>query len=684
MCKRLYIFLIFLSAINVIYAKELILTDTQNSYQLDDYDFEICTDLKENTTLSEIISRKSDFHRSKYNHLNFGMTSTNYWVHFSVKNNASSTKKWVLSIEYPLLDYLEVNQVTPDTIIQNVFSDLLPFEARQNADRLFSTELKVASNTTTDIYLKVNTKGSLQIPVFIYENDTHCESKSNQEMLYGIFYGIMLIMILYNLIVYMFTKSLSYLFYVLTITSALVFFGTINGHVFKYFLPDYPVFVNYLSPISLHFWGVGSLMFTYSFLNLKKHWANSKFYLDTTLTVYAISLVVTLFGDYLLALKIISTVLLITMILLSITGTVAFIRGNKAARFFLIAWSSYIAGSMIFILMNYGVIPQNTLTTNAPKIGGILEVILLALALVDRYRLMKRENEEVKDRIIKIQENNNKELEQKVVERTLEVTEQKEKLSIINKNLMDSIRYAQKIQHSVLPDVKKIHKTFVDSFIYYKPKDIVSGDFYWYHRVGSQIFIAAADCTGHGVPAALLSVIGNASLNSIVIENRIFDPSEILSKLHSKIQSALNQEDEIDAAADGMDIAICVIDTEEKSISYAGAMRPVYLINEGDLIELRPTRMPIGGTTLYKNRHFETQKMQFLKNDMLYLFSDGYYDQFGGDDSKKFMVKRFKEMLLTASKLSCEAQKKLLEQTFTEWRGENDQIDDILIMGIRL
>jgi len=261
--------------------------------------------------------------------------------------------------------------------------------------------------------------------------------------------------------------------------------------------------------------------------------------------------------------------------------------------------------------------------------------------------------------------------------------QRKEELEERQIEITDSIRYAKRIQTAIMPKIKQIQRDFPASFVLFLPKDIVSGDFYWYHRIGDKYFIAAVDCTGHGVPGAFMSIIGNYLLNSIIIHNGIIDPAEILKQLNRKIKIAMKTDGRAQTT-DGMDISVAVIDKNEQMIEYAGALRPMYLFNQGDFIEIKGDKIPItssiAGITIST---FKTKTFEFKEGDIFYLFSDGIIDQFGGTKGKKFLTKRFKQLLFEINELPLPEQKELIKKAFDDWKGTNEQVDDILVMGVK-
>ncbi|MEX0980894.1 MAG: two-component regulator propeller domain-containing protein [Bacteroidales bacterium] len=273
----------------------------------------------------------------------------------------------------------------------------------------------------------------------------------------------------------------------------------------------------------------------------------------------------------------------------------------------------------------------------------------------------------------------NRILEDKVRARTQEVVAQKEELAQKNKDITDSIRYAKRIQFAILPP----KSPFPETFILFKPKDIVSGDFYWFTEVEGREFIAAVDCTGHGVPGAFMSIIGHNSLNKIVNQYGILEPGKILTELNKEVVSTLHHTSEDGDVYDGMDLSLITFDKKNMEIKFAGAYNSLYIVREHELEEIKADRQPIGLGGI-QNKEFNTVIMKVKKGDMIYLFSDGYADQFGGERLKKFKSKNMKELLTKIAGESVERQHEILDESIEKWRGNIEQVDDILVIGRRV
>ncbi len=276
-----------------------------------------------------------------------------------------------------------------------------------------------------------------------------------------------------------------------------------------------------------------------------------------------------------------------------------------------------------------------------------------------------------------------------------DLTETKKAEEIIrqkNKDMMDSINYAKLIQDAILPPKGEILRLFPESFLLFKPREVVSGDFYWFTIAGDLVYLAVADSTGHGVPGAFMSLIGSSLLNEIVIQKRILETDKILNELDAEIRKVLKQGNNGEGARDGMDVALCTINLKTKELTFSGAMRPLYIVNSTDenpadkkfkLEEIVPNKRSIGGDQQGRVAVFSANKIKLKKGDAVYLFTDGYADQFGGPKGKKITNTRFKEALLSLQVLSMNLQGNLLEQDFLKWKGELEQVDDVLVIGIK-
>ncbi len=302
--------------------------------------------------------------------------------------------------------------------------------------------------------------------------------------------------------------------------------------------------------------------------------------------------------------------------------------------------------------------------------GGLLLVCALASLLVIGIRQKQKANKKLGQKNLEIAEAS------KIIENSRDQIAEK------NKNITDSINYALRIQNAILPLKEDIDKSLKDYFILFKPKDIVSGDFYFHAVQNNKALIAVVDCTGHGVPGAFMSMIGNALLNQIIIEKGITKPSEILNLLNKGVKRALKQESENSETTDGMDVALCSIDLKTKTVEYAGAMRPLLYFSGDKLNKIIGDPLSIGGAT-HDNYEFTNHELTLNEGDTLYIFTDGYVDQFGGEKGKKYMAKNLRNLLSSIHHKSMLEQHQIINSELIEWAKNEEQVDDVLVLGVK-
>lgn len=264
-----------------------------------------------------------------------------------------------------------------------------------------------------------------------------------------------------------------------------------------------------------------------------------------------------------------------------------------------------------------------------------------------------------------------------------EIVSQKHLIEKKNHDLTASIVYAQRIQKAILPKTEILSSVFPEHFIFYRPRDIVSGDFYWVKKIDDQLFVLAADCTGHGVPGAFMSMLGISSLNEIVRHESRLKAADVLDKLRVYVKDALQQSGNMGEQQDGMDVALCIFDLNEASLQFAGAYNPLYIIRADQLIEIKSDHMPIG-VHPKDNVPFTNHVVSLEKGDVLYIFSDGYHSQIGnGDKNEKFKTYRLKDLVLKMHNYPMNVQMQMLEEEMQLWQGNKQQVDDMLIIGIK-
>ena len=313
---------------------------------------------------------------------------------------------------------------------------------------------------------------------------------------------------------------------------------------------------------------------------------------------------------------------------------------------------------------------------------GVLMFLIASIIIFNRLRVTKEQKH--------IIEETNEELNQ-TNEEILAISDKLEtqntQLNYKNAEILSSITYAKRIQEAILPSEEKINSMFKESFVLYRPKDIVSGDFYWFEQLNNKVFWAAVDCTGHGVPGAFMSILGYNGLKKILLERKVTTPSEILEQLTEHITDSIRETQKGEQVKDGMDIALCSLDLDSMELEYCGAYNPLYILRNGEIQITKGTKRPVGIFMRRSIPDFVNHKIQLQKNDVVYIFTDGYADQFGGPDlaagGKKFSYHRMRELLIQSSH-EFDTQRDVLDKEYVKWKGSQQQIDDVCVIGIKV
>jgi len=356
-------------------------------------------------------------------------------------------------------------------------------------------------------------------------------------------------------------------------------------------------------------------------------------------------------------------------------GIRAWIKGSSAAKFYVLGFGTYLSG-LAFLILSGHLIPANSFAVMAVITGSMLECVFLSFAQADKLKVYQLEKEKAQHEVIEQVQKNEKlvreqnvVLEQKVQERTAELAEK-------NKEITDSIQYAKRIQGTLLATEAELQQSIPNHFILFKPKDIVSGDFYWSIKKDGVFYLAVCDSTGHGVPGAFMSLLNTSFLNEAINEKGIIQPNEVFNYVREHLISSISR----DGGRDGMDGIL--IKLSGSNLSYAAANNDILLVRGNELIELPSDKMPVGQGEVMDS--FALHEVQLQKGDMLYLFTDGYADQFGGPKGKKFKYKQLLESLVVLASKPLDEQKRQMEETFESWKGNLEQVDDVLGIGIRV
>ncbi|WP_081413604.1 7TM diverse intracellular signaling domain-containing protein [Eisenibacter elegans] len=633
-------------------------------------------------------------------HLNLGYTKTPIWLRVHIRNS-SSYERWLMVLDNAFPDSISyyVNKNGKWEVKHTGAS--FPYKTRGVVEHnAFAHYLDLASGEEQTYYLRIANSSSSLLPIYIAKEHQVYHNNLTRHVGYGVYFGVLLVMIVYNLFIFFVLRDNSYLFYTLTIIATILVFSSISGFLFKYIHPNIPALNTWLIRGSMAGTVVTTSLFAIYFLETKRYSMLLHRLFLTTIIIAMVAFGLNMMGWSGLINKIISA----QTFLLLIGGIYCWRVGNKGARLFVVAWATYTVGGLMITLRNSGSLPINFWTNHGAEIGSALEVVLISIALADKYRLIRREKDAATKKALEVEQQAKQELEQKVRERTLALRESNEELSQINEELAvtlealeqqkaelqsnniaisDSISYAKRIQEAILPTDEVLGQFLTTHFVLYQPRDVVSGDFYFFLKTETHHFLAVADCTGHGVPGAMMSMIGVNLLRSIILEKQITSPAQILDTLHENITVLLKQK--ASGNRDGMDLGICVWAEGAQVLDFAGAKTPLLYIQDNTLYEVKGSKFGVGGLS-GQTPIYEEYQIKLQQNTQFYLASDGYQDQFGGKEDRKFMRNNFKKLLKKIAFKNPEIQKEILVETLTEWQAplECPQVDDILVLGFTL
>jgi len=616
----------------------------------------------------------------------------------------------------------------------------LPVESRDFIYKDWcAVQVNLVKGAKQTFYARLSSEKEIEsTSMIVIARETIVNHDRIERMILSGFYGMMLIISLYYLILFFTGRQPRFLFFSLYILSFGLLLFTLEGFPGEYFWKNAGLLKAYTSSYDFILFSAVSiffLLFGRAYLDLKrslKGW-NISVLILIGLIILTISLLSFLTiadppgldGFRLIIIwAYILSCMLIPMFILMIPAIMRIREGNGPAWFFLI--SNIFLAISIFLSYNNTSIRFTSYSIYHPEFASMILIVAVYLASVIQFLLFSvglaqkmkidekdkklaqvrvieqlRENEKLKDKLTR-------ELEQKVRERTSEIMEQKEEIEAQRdeieaqrNHLTDSISYAERIQVAVLPRREYLDKVMPEYFVLFKPRDIVSGDFYWIREIRDHLVVVVADCTGHGVPGAFMSMLGIALLNEQIGEKQLESPGNILNSLRKKMKETLAQEGRQYEQQDGMDMALAIIDRKGQELKFAGAYNPLYLIRkkqqagekhleqhlsmsreDRQLFELKGDRQPIAIHSIEDD--FKSTRVALQKGDTIYLFSDGFVDQKGGPGMRKFLSKNFKKLLLEIQHLPMARQKSHLEESFESWRDGFEQMDDILVMGIRI
>ena len=709
--KQQILLLLLLFSSNIQAQNSLSLAPGQNQYTLGQH-LTILADSAGTYTFKDVLARRYKFAIHKQPQPNFGLTNTVYWVKVILHNPGDKPVQWFIENGYPLTHYINLFVINKhnEVVFRAKGGTQYPFKQRLVKYRKNVFPVQIPAKTTYTYIFRFQSQTSMQLLLTAWKPVAFAEKSNHELYFWGGYLGIIFAVVLYNLFVAVSLKSISYTYYIVYVG----FFGLIQlslqGLAYQYLWPGATWWTNNSIPFLMLVSTYASLAFTQGFLltdQSKIRWLHKVL----SLAKYSnLSFLVILFFPYQTALKISALLSIISLTLVLSAGVIRLFEDYRPARYFCIAWFTFVFGAILLILRNFGMVPTNFITSNGAPVGSALEAILLSVALANKLKVLTQERDKAHQEKLNIQKQINESLEEKVKERTYEITEKNAELLMQNEEIMaqrdlldeqktsieeqhiqitSSINYAQRIQQATLPDIQEIKENFEDCFVLFRPRDIVSGDFYWFTRIESatadqpDLILAAIDCTGHGVPGGFMSMVGNELLSDVVYQRKIYAPDLILEELDLGIRRVLKQKET--GNRDGMDITIVTINNHTRTMQFGGAKSPLVYIQNGEVNVIKGDKLPVGGFQSRKEYRYTCHTIDIAQPTTFYMYSDGYQDQFGGEEGRKFMSRRFRKLLYSIHQEPMPKQQQILEKTLDDWRHHShSQVDDILVTGVKL
>lgn len=612
------------------------------------------------------------------NSLSFkGYTYSAFWLKIDIRNTTKLYAHYYLSIDYPLLGDVRMFTVE-DSLLKDIYITGIqyPFSKREIFDRFFVFPLKINPHTEHSFYIRILNIGNVtNIPVSIKPHNNPELQDITMNFKNALYYGYILFASIFFILMWIGLKKIYFAFLAMYSLSSAILLAIYDGYVFWFFMPNFA----YISHTVLNFLSLLSIAMIAQFAN---YFLRNISLVIKTLNIFLI------IASLLFVWSIlppphnewsywgINLFILSVFVFLTIVGWVKFFI-HKTIHKFLFALST----SIVFITLglafaeNFSLFTFLFTTNQSFKIGFALQITLLTIATISAF----------KESLIK----SNIKLETLVEKRTNVIKAKNEQLEIQNlkissqvAEIKQSLRYAKQLQNAILPSKYKFSSVFKEHFIFYKPRDIVSGDFYWISEKNNNTYIVTADCTGHGMHGALLSMLGISFLNQIVQVNHGISPNILLNKLSILLSETFPNQPEF-SAHDDMVISVCLFDSTRNTIQYAGAYSPLYIVRNKKLTIINGEKIPLAVRDS-DAANYSNKTIQLQTGDALYMFSDGFSDQFGGERNKRLTKKRFREMILTYCDTSMSMQRIKFEEYFTNWKGDIEQVDDILLLGFKI
>ncbi|MFT5820038.1 MAG: serine phosphatase RsbU (regulator of sigma subunit) [Crocinitomix sp.] len=652
----------------------------------------------------------------------FNFTANRFWLRFTLTNHTENGN-FIFETGRTVTNKVEFFEVGADGVEQHYISgDDFAYDDKEIEHRKNLFPIALEKNESKTFYVKLESDGELLFaPIIVHDHMGFFAEDFKNQFKNGFYYGLIALVVIIYFFFFLFLRDRSFLFYILYAFSQGVLQFSLDGYSHHHLFPKGGYFTSHVLLVFAGLTILFLLTYVNHFLQLKKH--SKSLWKIFSISRFAIGLIMLMSlipGPlYELSFPIINGASLFGVLLAAYAIIRLKTKGVEVDMFFAIAFIILIIGGVVFILGNMSVVGDKIISLGALKISSALEFVVLSISMSNKYGKLQKEKEVAQLSALKslkeknaVMDESNVRLELQVKERTSEIELQKEELAKNNEEIVSSIKYAQRIQEAILPSDEHVNKLIPNAFIFYRPKDVVSGDFYFIESTNSTnvksedkyVLFAAVDCTGHGVPGAFMSIVGNNLLSQSLTEPAVNSPGEALLYLSKGVNKTLRRTIDGKMIRDGMDIAMCAFNHDRTQMFFAGAKNPLYLlrnksvfdanelqpamhvISESDdmvLLEIKGDKHPIGHSS-DETKPYTNHVVNLLKGDQIYVFTDGYADQFGGPKGKKFNYRRYRELLMGIAEKPLTEQKLILENEFDKWLGDEEQIDDVLVMSVKI
>lgn len=649
-------------------------------------------------------------------------TTSRFWMKFSVKNESDFTD-FIFETGRPITDTVVLYEMNGNELVNKYENgDHYGYYSKEILHRKNLFPITLEQGETKSFYVQFGSEGEgILFPLMIHEKMAFFGQDFRDQFKNGFYYGMIALVIVIYFFFFLLLKDITFLYYILYVFFQGLLQFTLDGYSYHHFFSNGGYMVNRFPLITGAFAIIFMLIYVNKFLSMKRQLPRFRKVFYAAGILMGVGLIFTFLpgGAHHIAYPMVNGISLFSIVL-SVSAILYLHAIRKPVDiYFTVAFLALITGAVIFILGNFNVIENSLLFLNALKVSSVVEFVILSISMSFKYRELQQDKEEAQARALKnLQEKNalmdqsNIMLEKQVKERTQEIERQKEELARSNEEIVSSIKYAKRIQTAILPGDDHVKNLLPESFIFYCPKDVVSGDFYFVEPLQLSekeedrlTLFAAVDCTGHGVPGAFMSIVGNNFLSQSITEPEVTSPGKVLDFLNDGVSRTLRQNIEGSAVRDGMDIAMCTLNHDRTKLMFSGAKNPLYLIRRRDevypdkykgflrlkaelddavLYEISGDKQAIGNTYDGSCDPFRDYEIDLMPGDQIYVFTDGFADQFGGPRGKKYNYRRFRELLINMFDKPMAEQEKLLKSAFEDWIGDKEQIDDVLVISVKI